>query len=77
MISKLIVWGENRTEAIERMYQALDDYKVVGIPTNIKFMKRCLLNSTFKTGLFDTSFIAQHEKELLGNPELNQKQRDK
>ena len=58
MISKLIVWGETRNEAIERMYQALDDYKVVGIPTNIKFMKRCLLNATFQTGLFDTSFIA-------------------
>lgn len=47
MISKLIVWGENRNEAIERLYQALDDYKVIGLPTNIKFMKRVLLNSTF------------------------------
>lgn len=44
MISKLIVWGENRNEAIERLYQALDDYKVVGLPSNIKFMKRVLLN---------------------------------
>ena len=44
MISKLIVWGETRNEAIETMYQALSDYKVVGLPTNIKFMKRALLN---------------------------------
>ena len=58
MISKLIVWGKDRPEAIERLYQALDDYKVVGLPTNIKFMKRVLLNETFKTGVFDTSFIA-------------------
>jgi acetyl/propionyl-CoA carboxylase alpha subunit len=57
MISKLIVWGKDRSEAIERLYTALDDYKVVGLPTNIKFMKRVLLNDTFKTGLFDTSFI--------------------
>ena len=66
MISKLIVWGENRNEAIETLYQALSDYKVVGLPTNIKFMKRALLNSTFRGGVFDTSFIAQNEKELLG-----------
>ena len=57
MISKLIVWGKDRTQAIERLYTALDDYKVVGLPTNIKFMKRVLLNETFKTGLYDTSFI--------------------
>ncbi|MFM7857356.1 MAG: biotin carboxylase, partial [Flammeovirgaceae bacterium] len=57
MISKLIVWGKDRSEAIERLHSALDDYKVVGLPTNIKFMKRVLLNDTFKTGVFDTSFI--------------------
>lgn len=58
MISKLIVWGEDRNQAIDRLYQALDDYKVVGLPNNIKFLKRVLLNDTFKTGVFDTSFIA-------------------
>jgi 3-methylcrotonyl-CoA carboxylase alpha subunit len=57
MISKLIVWGKDRDEACERLYSALDEYKVIGLPTNIKFMKRVLLNKTFKTGVFDTSFI--------------------
>lgn len=60
MISKLIVWGKDRPEAIERLHQALDDYKVIGLPTNIKFMKRVLMNETFKTGLYDTSFIEQN-----------------
>lgn len=71
MISKLIVWGKDRPEAVERLHQALDDYKVVGLPTNIKFMKRVLLNETFKTGVFDTSFIQQNEKELLGDKPLS------
>ena len=66
MISKLVVWDENRQKAIDRLYQALEDYKVVGLPTNIKFMKRVLLNDTFKSGVFDTSFIQNNEKELLG-----------
>ncbi|CDW87420.1 3-methylcrotonyl-carboxylase subunit alpha [Stylonychia lemnae] len=77
MISKLIVWGETRQEAIDRLYQSLEDYKVIGLPTNIKFMKRVLLNSTFKTGVFDTSFIAQNEKELLGDRPLTDLEKNK
>jgi acetyl/propionyl-CoA carboxylase alpha subunit len=77
MISKLIVWGKDRDEACERLYTALDDYKVIGLPTNIKFMKRVLLNKTFKTGLFDTSFIQQNELELLGDKPLTQDQHNK
>jgi len=72
MISKLIVWGKDRSEAIERLHNALDDYKVVGLPTNIKFMKRVLRNEIFKTGLFDTSFIEQNQGELLGDKELSE-----
>jgi len=48
----------------------LDDYKVVGLPTNIKFLKRVLVNDVFKTGLFDTSFIEQNQGELLGDKAL-------
>lgn len=77
MISKLIVWGETRQEAIDRLYQSLEDYKVIGVPTNIKFMKRVLLNSTFKTGVFDTSFIEQNEKELLGDKPMTEVEKNK
>ena len=77
MISKLIVWGKNRQEASERLYQALDDYKVIGFPTNIKFMKRVLLNETFKTGLFDTSFIEQNINELVGDKPLSVEESNK
>lgn len=45
MISKLIVHGETRDEAIQLLYNALDAYKVVGLPTNIKFLKRVLNNN--------------------------------
>jgi len=48
------------------LYNALNDYKVVGLPTNIKFLKRVLLNNDFKNWDFDTSFIANNEEELLG-----------
>lgn len=69
MISKLIVHADSREEAIQQLYNALNDYKVVGLPTNIKFLKRVLLNNDFKNWDFDTSFIANNEEELLGTAE--------
>ena len=59
------VASEDRDSAIQELYNALDDYKVIGLPTNIKFLKRVLLNKQFKSWDFDTSFIAQNEAELL------------
>ena len=66
MISKLIVHAPDRNQAIKGLYSALDDYKVVGLPTNIKFLKRVLLNKDFRDWEFDTSFIAQNYEELIG-----------
>lgn len=57
MISKLIVHAEDRNSAITALYAALNDYKVVGLPTNIKFLKRVLLNKSFRDWDYDTSFI--------------------
>lgn len=47
MISKLIVWGQDRKEAMNRLNEALTDYKVIGLPNNIRFLKRVLSNSVF------------------------------
>ena len=66
MISKLIVHAEDRESAIRALYSALNDYKVVGLPTNIKFLKRVLLNKSFRDWDYDTSFIALNEDELIG-----------
>jgi pyruvate carboxylase len=38
---------------------------VVGVPTNIKLMRRILAHPTFQEGKYDTGFIAQNEKTLL------------
>ena len=40
-------------------------------------MKRVLLNETFKKGVFDTSFIAQNEKELLGERNFSAEDKNK
>lgn len=62
MIGKLIVWGENREEAINRMYRALDEFLITGIDTNIEFQMEILQNDKFIKNEIDTSFI---EKEIL------------
>jgi acetyl-CoA carboxylase biotin carboxylase subunit len=66
MISKLIVHGKDRTEAIEKMIRAIDDYRIVGVETTLDFCKFVLRHPAFVSGQFDTGFIAKHYKpEML------------
>ena len=65
MISKLIVHESTREKAIDSLDAALENYHVIGLPTNIKFLRRTLAVDDFRTGEFDTSFIAKHEENLL------------
>ncbi|MGD8814695.1 MAG: acetyl-CoA carboxylase biotin carboxylase subunit [Anaerolineales bacterium] len=59
LVSKLICWGETRDEAIVRMRQALEEYRVVGVKTNIPF-HQCIMDSPrFQAGEFDTRFIEE------------------
>ncbi|MDB4952850.1 MAG: Carbamoyl-phosphate synthase chain ATP-binding protein [Myxococcales bacterium] len=64
MISKLVVWGEDRPRAIARMRRALDEYQVRGIETNLAFHRRCLRHPAFIAGDYDTGFIGRNAAEL-------------
>jgi pyruvate carboxylase subunit A len=57
MISKLIVWGRDRNEAIARMQRALYEYVIVGIKSNIPFHKAVMENPRFVKGELGTHFI--------------------
>jgi acetyl-CoA carboxylase biotin carboxylase subunit len=65
MISKLVVWGRDRQDAIARMRQALDEYIVQGIKTNIAFHHALLEHPLFVEGKHDTQMIGDHIDELL------------
>ncbi len=68
MISKLIVHGKDRTEAIAKMIRAIDDYKIVGVETTLEFCKFVLQHEAFVSGKFDTGFIKNHfSPELLNS----------
>jgi len=57
MVSKLVVWGRDRNEAIARMKRALYEYVIVGVKTNIPFHKAVMSNPRFVSGDFSTHFI--------------------
>jgi len=59
LLSKLIVWGRDRAEAIARMRRALSEYEVGGIKTNIGFFQRLLAHPDFVAGRLDTGLIAR------------------
>ena len=59
LISKLVVWGETRAQAIMRMRRALDEYKIVGVKTNIPFHQALIDQHRFMAGHFDTRFIEE------------------
>jgi acetyl-CoA carboxylase biotin carboxylase subunit len=64
MISKLVVWGEDRPAAVARMRRALDEYQVRGIDTNLAFHRRCLRHPAFVAGDYDTGFIGRNAAAL-------------
>lgn len=60
LVSKLIVWGQDRQEAIQRMHRALDEYAITGISTTIPFHQKVLANEAFQKGDVTTDFIERH-----------------
>ncbi|HET9136565.1 MAG TPA: acetyl-CoA carboxylase biotin carboxylase subunit, partial [Candidatus Kapabacteria bacterium] len=57
LVGKLICWGSNRDEAIDRMKSALDEFVIEGIKTTIPFHKALMRNDQFRSGDFDTKFL--------------------
>lgn len=57
MIAKLIVWGENREQAIRRMQRALDEFQIIGTRTTIPFQQQLLISEPFLTGEFYTTSL--------------------
>ncbi len=69
MISKLIVWGRTRNEAIARMQRALSEYIILGVKTTIPFHKSMMSNQHFKDANLHTHFVDQYKNEIIENIE--------
>ncbi|MDE3068384.1 MAG: acetyl-CoA carboxylase biotin carboxylase subunit [Verrucomicrobiota bacterium] len=62
MIGKLIAYGKDRREAMDRMSRALGEYLITGIKTNVAFQQAILQDPNFRRGVYSTGFVEQ----LLG-----------
>ncbi len=65
MIAKLIVWGEDREMALQRLEQALASYRIAGVVTNIDFLRRLTADPSFQAAELRTDFIDQHRQALF------------
>lgn len=69
LIAKLITHGATRNEAISRMLNALENYHIAGIKTNILFLKKAYASELFKNGGYDTLFVEKLKRQGTGNRE--------
>jgi len=60
LISKLIAWGETRGEALLRMRRALEEYRIMGVKTNIPYLQQIFNSPSFQGGQTDTQFLDRH-----------------
>jgi acetyl-CoA carboxylase biotin carboxylase subunit len=73
MIAKLIVHAPTRPEAIEKMLRAIDEYKIVGVKTTLPLAQFVLKHSSFVSGEYGTSFIADYfNKDSLKDESLDE-----
>ena len=65
MISKLIVHGADRANALKTLVKALKNYQIAGVPTNIDFLIQCAEHETFrKAGAINTGFLDDYTNDL-------------
>ncbi|MGD0710854.1 MAG: acetyl-CoA carboxylase biotin carboxylase subunit [Bacteroidales bacterium] len=73
MISKLIVWALDRNYAIKRIKRALYEYKIVGVKTNIGFLRRVFDSEDFVKGKYNTHFIEKNYETMMKLPKVSKK----
>jgi 3-methylcrotonyl-CoA carboxylase alpha subunit len=70
MIAKLIVWGDNRAQALARLDAALRDTHLMGLASNVAFLRRVVNSHAFATADLDTALIQREHAALFEAPPL-------
>nr|KAF6374862.1 propionyl-CoA carboxylase subunit alpha [Pipistrellus kuhlii] len=76
MISKLITYGSNRTEALKRMEDALDNYVIRGVIHNIALLREVIINSRFIKGDINTKFLSDVYPDGFKGHKLTESERN-
>ncbi|BFM13375.1 acetyl/propionyl/methylcrotonyl-CoA carboxylase subunit alpha [Simiduia litorea] len=65
MIAKLVVWGRDRDSALRRLQQALSEYRIGGMTTNLSFLYNLISTEPFRAADLDTGFIEKHQSLIF------------
>jgi acetyl-CoA carboxylase, biotin carboxylase subunit len=65
LIAKLIVWGRDRADAIERTIRALQEFKIAGVKNSLNFLENIMTAPDFVKGNYTTHFIDENMEHLL------------
>ena len=65
MLAKLVCYAENRDACIDRLAAALGNYIILGLTTNVSWLRRVVTHPEFRAGQVSTRFLADHEAELI------------
>ena len=69
LIAKLITWGRNRQDTLLKMKRALSEYRIVGVKTNLNFLRSLLNESSFQRGDYDNTFVERSLGRLTQSKE--------
>ncbi|HLL10976.1 MAG TPA: biotin/lipoyl-containing protein, partial [Rubrivivax sp.] len=72
MIAKLIVWGQDRRQALARLDSALRDTHIMGLATNVAFLRRVVKSRSFAEADLDTALIEREQPALFATAPLPQ-----
>ena len=74
MIAKLIVHGDTREQALARLDAALAETRIVGLATNVQFLRQVIASESFATARLDTALIEREKQHLFHQQRLPQAQ---
>ena len=70
MVAKLIVHGADRAEALAKLDAALALTRIVGVHTNVQFLRRVVRTASFQQAKLDTALIERESAQLFGQADL-------
>ena len=73
MLAKVIAWGEDRSQALARLDRALAGTSVLGVTTNIAFLRRLLSDASVRAGDLDTGLVERELDALVAPDEASKR----
>lgn len=76
MIAKLITYGADREEAIQKMIRAIDEYQITGVQTTLPFCRFVMEHEAFRSANFDTRFVSLYFTPDVLKPAVDKAEED-